>query len=75
MGFNNFTKIAGKTEFTINNDVFIKMKSQAEELDNLVLEETNFIDELIELIDIEKFVVFAWSCLFVDYREAYKKHI
>ena len=38
----------------INNDSFITMKSQAEELDAFVLEETSFIDELIIILDDEK---------------------
>ena len=38
----------------INNESFITMKNQAEELDGYVLEETSFIDELITFIDDDK---------------------
>ena len=38
----------------VEDDQFIKMKERAEEVDSLVGDETNFIDELINLIDEEK---------------------
>ena len=46
----------------INNESFIKMKSQAEELDSFVLKETSFIDELIIVIDDEKLNSFYEEC-------------
>jgi len=46
----------------INNDSFIKMKAQAEELDCFVANETGFIDELIKMIDINKLDSFYFEC-------------
>jgi len=42
----------------INNDSYIKMKEQAEELDNFVLNEISFIDELIAVLDDDKLSLF-----------------
>lgn len=47
----------------INNEVFIKMKSQAEELDLFVNNETNYIDELLSIIDEDKLEEFYQECL------------
>ena len=46
----------------INNDLYITMKKQAEELDNFVNNETNFIDELISIIDDDKLDDFYSEC-------------
>ncbi len=46
----------------INNDIFIRMKEQAEELDLFVCNETYFIDELLNIIDEDKLVLFYEEC-------------
>ena len=53
----------------INNESFITMKNQAEELDGYVLEETSFIDELITIIDDDKLEEFYKECTsLLDYK-------
>jgi len=46
----------------INNKNYITMKQQAEELDIFVSNETNFIDELINIIDEDKLKEFYEEC-------------
>lgn len=59
----------------INNEVFIKIKTQAEELDILVLEETGFIDELISIIDLEKINSFYDECFALKEYDHYIKNV
>jgi oligoendopeptidase F len=50
----------------INNDYYIKMKKQAEELDLFVNNETNYIDELLSIIDEDKLEEFLLDNIKID---------
>jgi len=56
----------------INNEYFVKMKEQAESLDNIVNNETNFIDELINIIEYDNLNLFYEQC---DQLKDYKFYI
>lgn len=59
----------------INNDYYIKMKKQAEELDLFVNNETNYIDELLSIIDEDKLEEFYTECLDLSNYKYYIENI